>query len=57
MNDRPDTLYREKTSSGETLLSNGTVGECRAQKLMEARGAVEILTALVTGEAKRDRSR
>lgn len=61
MNDRLNNLYKEKiTSSGETLPPNWDRQECKAQELMEARGAMEILAALVTGEAKgekRDRSR
>ena len=53
MNTRLHTLYKEKILEWRELALKWESQECEAQELMEARGAMEILAALVTGEAKR----
>ena len=52
MNDCLNTLYKEKILEWRNLALRWDRQECEAQELMEARGAMEILAALVMGEAK-----
>ncbi len=53
MNDRLNILYKQKILDWRELALRWDRQECECQELMEARGAMEILAALVTGEAKR----
>jgi len=55
MNTSLNTLYKEKILQWRNLALKWDHQECEAQELMEARGAMEILAALVTGEVKRDK--
>ena len=55
MKTRLHKLYGEKIILWRNLASRWDRQECEAQEVMEARGAMEILAALVTGEAKRDK--
>ena len=53
MNTRLSTLYKEKILEWRELALKWDRQECEYQELAEAREAMEILAALVTGEAKR----
>ena len=48
-----NTLYKEKIIAWRNLAVKWDHQECECQELMEARRAMEILAALVTGEVKR----
>ena len=52
MNTLLHTLYKEKIIAWRDLAVRWDRQECECQELMEARGAMEILATLVTGEAK-----
>ena len=53
MNDQLHKFYGEKIIQWRELAGRWDLQDCKAQELMEARGAMEILAALVTGDAKK----
>ena len=53
MNTRLNTLYTEKIIALRDLAGKWNHQECDYWELAEARAAMEILAALVTGEVKR----
>ena len=48
-------LYREKIVQWRDLAGRWNKGECDYKEMRQAQGAMEILAALVTGEAKRQK--
>ncbi len=57
MNEQLHRLYRREKiiQWRDTLAGRWNKGECEYREMRQAQGAMEVLAALVTGEAKRQK--